>query len=515
MKILYSAWKNSASRNSAWRPKNTNLCSNVWFLGSVFLSQLLTLTISSTCHKAGAAETSDDSPQPNVVMICIDDLNDWVGYLGGNPEAKTPNIDALAAKGMAFTNAHCAVPVCSPSRISIISGLHPTTHGSYELGPSYTSIERLDNAPTIHATFRKAGYQTLSGGKVLHHGFKNRLSKDVDITLHGRHGGPRPKEPMNWNPRVWDYGPFPETDDQMDDMKLALAAAEHLQQPSKKPFFMTVGFFRPHVPMYVPPRWFSMFDQASLTLPQAPLQDMSDIPTNFQNMNQIAPEHQKVKQSGKWRGFVQAYLASTAFVDHCVGTVIDALNRGPHAKNTLVVLWSDHGFHLGEKQHWAKRTLWEESTRVPLIFAGRDIHAGQTCDQPVSLIDIYPTLMDRCGLNETLALDGISLTPQLENPESPRKQPAIISSFEGNHAVRSRDWRYIRYRDGSEELYDHRNDQNEFQNLAGNSDFESIRKNLATFLPVNPASEVKPEASREFNNKDLRNRRRSSGPVER
>lgn len=470
----------------------------------------------SSSNKAPAqTERFDQASKTNVVMICIDDLNDWVGFLGGHPETKTPHIDALAAKGVAFTNAHCAVPVCSPSRISIISGLHATTHGSYELGPSYTSIKRLDHAPTIHATFRQAGYQTLSGGKVLHHGFKNRLSKDVDIVLHGRHGGPRPKEPMNWNPRVWDYGPFPETDDQMDDMKLAHAAAQYLQQPSEKPFFMSVGFFRPHVPMYVPPRWFSMFDRASLTLPPAPPEDMADIPANFQNMNQIAPDHQKVKQSGQWRGFVQAYLASTAFVDHCVGTVIDALARGPHADNTLVVLWSDHGFHLGEKQHWAKRTLWEESTRVPLIFAGRGIPEGQTCSEPVSLIDLYPTLVERCTLSSKLELDGISLSPQLENAQTPRKHPAIISSFEGNHAVRSKEWRYIRYRDGSEELYDHRNDQNEFRNLAGIADYESILKKLAGFLPIDAAPEVKSEASREINNTELKNRRRSSGPVAR
>lgn len=451
--------------------------------------------------------------RPNVVMICIDDLNDWIGYMGGHPQTRTPHLDGLAAKGRAFTNAHCAVPVCSASRVSVISGLHATTHGSYELGPSYQSIPRLDSAPTLHATFKQHGYQTLTGGKVLHHGFKGRLAKDIDTTLHPRHGGPRPPEPLHWNPPIWDYGPFPETDEEMEDMKLAKAAAAFLRQPSDQPFFMTVGFFRPHVPMYVPPHWFSLFDRQTLVLPKAPLEDMSDIPANFQNMNQIAPDHSKVVQSGQWRGFVQAYLASTAFVDHCVGTVLEAIDQGPHAENTLIVLWSDHGFHLGEKQHWAKRTLWEESTRVPLIFAGTGITQPGSCDEAVSLIDLYPTLMECCKLDAAIKLDGVSLVPQLENPKKARTQPVRISSFEGNHAIRSKHWRYIQYQDGSTELYDHRVDGLEYKNLSGDLDFQKIALELASHLPLEAAAEIKPRKSREAFNESLRQRRKQSGPV--
>jgi arylsulfatase A-like enzyme len=460
-----------------------------------------------------ATQTALDHRPPNVLMICIDDLNDWTGYLGGHPQARTPNLDRLAKTGRAFTNAHCAVPVCSASRISVFSGLHATTHGSYELGPSYTSIKRLDTAPTLHATFKQNGYETLTGGKVLHHGFKGRLEKDIDTILYPRHGGPRPKEAMHWNPRVWDYGPFPETDDQMDDMKLAQAAATFLQQPSEQPFFMTVGFFRPHVPMYVPPRWFEMFDRKTLVLPDASPDDMLDIPDNFKNMNQIAPDHQTVVQSGQWPGFVQAYLASTAFVDHCVGTVLAGLSNGPHMDHTLIVLWSDHGFHLGEKQHWAKRTLWEESTRVPLIFAGKRIRASGSCQEPASLVDLYPTLIEYCELKTQTKLDGISLVPQLNDLSATRAQPVRISSFEGNHAIRSKHWRYIRYRDGSEELYDHRSDAKEHKNLSGNPDLKSIQDRLASYLPTEAAAEVKPIKSREANDENLRQRRKDSGPI--
>ena len=464
---------------------------------------------------ASQTETARSSPatKQNVVMICIDDLNDWVGFMGGNPETRTPHLDALAKRGRAFTNAHCVVPVCSPSRISVIAGLHATTHGSYELGPSYTSIPRLDHAPTMHATFRQHGYKTLTGGKVLHHGFKGRLAKDIDVVLHGRHGGPRPKEPFHWNPRVWDYGPYPETDEQMDDMKLAKAAAAFLKKPATQPFFMSVGFFRPHVPMYVPPRWFSHFDRSALTLPAAPPEDMSDIPMIFQNMNQIAPTHAQVQMAGQWRGFVQAYLASTAFVDHCVGTLLAGLTSGPNADNTLIVLWSDHGFHLGEKQHWAKRTLWEESTRVPLIIAGNGITPGQPCEEAVSLVDLYPTLMELCDLEAKTQLDGTSLAPQLADPQTPRKQPVVISSFEGNHAIRSRRWRYIRYQDDSEELYDHSKDSREYTNLATEQEYASVIAELATYLPQNSASEVKPLPNRESNNEGLRRLRQTSGAV--
>ena len=487
-------------------------CPQLGLSQQVIRPDLPEVTPESQPKEVGSINTKEIT-RPNVLMISIDDLNDWVGYMGGHSQTQTPHLDALAARGRAFTNAHCAVPVCSPSRISVISGLHATTHGSYELGPSYTSIERLRDAPTLHSTFRQNGYQTVSGGKVLHHGFNDRIAADVDLILQKGRGGPRPDKPLHWTPRIWDYGPFPETDDLMLDMKLAKAAANYLQKPVDQPFFMSVGFFRPHVPMYVPPHWFDLFDVDRIELPEAPPWDMNDIPSNFQDMNQIAPAHAQVQEAGQWRGFVQAYLASTAFVDHCVGTVLNGLAKGPHANNTVIVVWSDHGFHLGEKQHWAKRTLWEESTRVPLIFAGSGVQTAGPCAEAVSLIDIYPTLVEMCKLNSNSKLDGISLLPQVNNPNQTKASPAIISSFEGNHAIRSKHWRYIRYRDGSEELYDHRTDQREFKNLAGDPKFKAIQAQLASHLPRDSAPEVKPKRDQEANNEVLKKRRQAGGPV--
>lgn len=437
---------------------------------------------------------------PNVLMICIDDLNDWTGFLAGHPQAVTPHMDALAKRGRNFVNAHCAVPVCSASRVSVMSGTAATTHGSYELGPRYEELPALAKVPTIQRYFKDNGYLTLSGGKVLHHDFGGRLAGAIDRSL-GRKRSPRPKEPLNrpshWS-GAWDWGPYPENDSEMADFQLANQAAEALGEDFDQPFFMSIGFFRPHVPLFVPPKWFELHDTGSFTLPRNPKSDLNDIPKNFLNINDFAaaPTHSQVIEYEKQRSLTHAYLASISFVDHCVGIVLEALESSPHAENTTIVLWSDHGFHLGEKQHWAKRTLWEESTRVPLLFAGPSIKPSKNCIEPASLIDIYPTLIDLCGLPSKSDLEGLSLVPQLNDPTTPRVRPAITSSYFGNHSIRTRDWRLIVYDDGAEELYDHRTDPDEFNNLAGAPTHKMIRDRLFRWLPANAASEFKNKSER-------------------
>ena len=439
------------------------------------------------CLAFCACSLAEDARPPNVLMICIDDLNDWVGCLGGHPDVKTPHMDRLAKSGRNFANAHCVVPVCSPSRVSIMSGLHATTHGSYDLGPSYQSIERLDDVPCMQAYFKKHGYRTFAGGKVLHHGFTGRLKDAIDVTLPGR-GGPRPKQQMNWPGGAWDWGAFPVSDELMGDYTLSKNAAAALKEKHDQPFFMSFGIFRPHVPMFVPPKWFELYDREKITLPKAP---PADLPPNFKGRLNIEPTHAEVLKKGDWRGMVHAYLACVSFADMCVGEILDGLEEGPNRENTIVVLWSDHGFHLGEKQHWAKRTLWEESTRTPLIIAGPGIDAGEDCREAVSLLDIYPTLVELCELPKNAQLDGISLAPQLNDPHTPRETPVISTSYYENHAVRTRDWRYIRYADGAEELYDHRSDPDEFTNLANHADHQQTKRSLAKWLPQDAAAEVK------------------------
>lgn len=441
-----------------------------------------------------------ETGRPNVLMICIDDLNDWVGFLGGHPDVVTPHMDALAKRGRVFANAHCAVPVCSASRASVMSGVAATTHGSYELGPGYEQLPALRDVPTMQRFFKDSGYVTLSGGKVLHHGFRGRLAGDIDRSL-GRAKSPRPRKPLNrpsdWS-NAWDWGPFPEEDSEMADVQLARNVAQVLREDFEKPFFLSVGFFRPHVPLYVPPKWFRLYDANAVSLPESSRSDLNDLPKNFLHINDYAaaPTHADVVARGKRRGLTHAYLASISFVDHCVGIVLDALRTSPHADNTLIVLWSDHGFHLGEKQHWAKRTLWEESTRVPLLVTGPNLRPGEPCLEPASLLDIYPTLIELCGLPANPHLEGVSLVPQLNDPLAPRERPAMTSAYFGNHSIRTRDWRLIVYEDGSEELYDHRSDSDEFNNLAGDPAYQAVRDRLARWLPREAAPEFKVKSER-------------------
>ncbi|MEM1294608.1 MAG: sulfatase [Verrucomicrobiota bacterium] len=454
-----------------------------------------------------ASSVQAEDTRRNVLMISIDDLNDWTGFLGGQPQALTPHMDALAERSRVFANAHCAIPVCSSSRVSVMSGLAATTHGSYEIGPSYQSLPALNEAPTLQRYFKDNGYVTLSGGKVLHHGFGGRLANDIDRDLGGKKKT-RPKQTMNlpkgWS-KAWDWGKYPDEDAEMADYQLALSAAEALQETFDQPFFMSVGFFRPHVPLFVPPKWFDLYDPEKITLPKSPESDLADLPENFRTINDyaVAPKHSEVVESGKQRSLTQAYLASVSFVDHCVGVVMDALKKSPHADNTVIVLWSDHGFHLGEKHHWAKRTLWEESTQVPLLFAGPGIESGEACLEPASLIDIFPTLIELCELPEHAHLDGVSLVPQLNNAATSREIPAIISSYYGNHAVRTRDWRLISYEDGAMELYDHRSDPEEFTNLASDPDHEEIIRELSQWVPKDGTPEFRNPSER------LKNQRKS------
>ena len=444
--------------------------------------------------------SGEESKKPNILFIAIDDLNDWVGFLDGHPQALTPNMDRLAKRGRNFTNAHCVVPVCTCSRVSVMSGISPVTHGSYEIGPRYEELPALKSAPTIQRFFKDNGYYTLSGGKVLHHGFGGRLSKDIDRDL-GRKRSPKPKKPMSrplkWS-SAWDWGAYPENDAQMADIQLAENAAKALKEDFQKPFFMSVGFFRPHVPLLVPPRWFELYDASKITLPKNPKADIADLPKNFLTINDyaVAPTHAQVVESGNQRSLTHAYLASVSFVDHCVGMVLDALENSSYADNTIIVLWSDHGFHLGEKQHWAKRTLWEESTRVPLLFAGPGIPPDKPCLESVSLLDLYPTLVELCELPENVQLQGVSLTPQLKDPSAVRERPVLSSSYSGNYSVRTRSWRLISYEDGAKELYDHRSDPDEFNNLADNVAYRDKIKDLEKWLPKEAAPEHKTKSER-------------------
>ncbi len=440
----------------------------------------------------------------NVLFIAIDDLNDWVGCLGGHPQARTPNIDRLAARGTLFSNAHVQSPLCNPSRSSLLTGLRPSSTGIYGLVPGIREVAATKDSVTLPQYFARHGWFTAGFGKVFHDGSIPADQRTNEFNVWGiAPGMPMPKEKFVQTPAkmaAMDWGIFPTNDSEQADWKIADAAIAQLKSlPSGKPFFVAVGFRLPHVPCFASQRWFDLFPpEDQIVLPPVKERDRDDVPEFSWYLHWKLPEPRLswLKQANQWRPLVRAYLASTAFMDSQVGRVLDALNDIGATSNTVVVLWSDNGWHLGEKGMTGKTTLWERSTHVPLIFAGPGVAKSAKCNQPVELLDIYPTLIELCGLPQRDGLEGHSLMPQLKNAKAPRRWPAITTHNIGNHAVRSERWRYIQYADGSKELYDMRADPNEWTNLASKPKYAKVIREHAKWLPKINASPAPGSAHR-------------------
>ena len=448
----------------------------------------------------GAAE------RPNVLFIAIDDQNDWVGAMGGHPLAKTPQIDRLAKRGTAFLNAHCQAPLCNPSRTSIMLGKRPTTTGIYGLAPWFRTLDDWKDSVTIPQHFQAHGYRTLNAGKI-HHGDMGGAEKravEFDVFGPGSTVGVKPDRklvgptPMGNNPLV-DWGVFPHRDEEKGDYQIATWAVEQIRNaPKDQPFFLAAGFFLPHVPCYASQKWFDLYPDDDSVLPAVKADDRDDTPHFSWYLHWYLPEPRLkwVKDHHQWRNLVRSYLACTSFVDAQVGRLLDALDQAGLADNTIVVVWGDHGWHLGEKGITGKNSLWERSTRVPLILAGPGIARDARCSAPVELLDVYPTLVDLCSLTRRDELEGLSLVPQLVDGKTRRERPAITTHNRGNHAVRSERWRYIRYADDSEELYDTLSDPNEWHNLAGQEVHSAIKEEHRRWLPQHEAAPVKNSAVR-------------------
>jgi arylsulfatase A-like enzyme len=441
------------------------------------------------------------SPRPNVLLIVIDDLNDWVGCLGGHPQSLTPNIDALAQRGLLFGNAHCNGPICNPSRVSLFTGVRPSSSGIYLNNHAFRAADsQLKDAVTLPQQFARHGYQTAGCGK-LFHGSRGKNNFQVYGPAGGQ--GPLPEKRLNCPPeqsrsKLWDWGVFPaEEDNSYNDIADARWAARRLRQEQEKPFFLGCGFYRPHVPFFAPQRFFDRHPLAEVMLPTVLQTDRDDIPRFALELthNPLPPSHDWFVESGKWQQAVQSYLACISFTDNNVGTLLKALDNGPHAENTWIVLFSDHGFFLGEKQRWAKQSLWERATRVPLVIVPPRNQAdqfgapGRRCDRPVELLGIYPTLLEACGLPEPVdQLEGQSLLPLLKDSTTDWPHLAITTHNGNNHAVRDDRYRYIRYADGSEELYDLKQDAAEWKNLAGDPALEQVKTRLARAVPRKTAA---------------------------
>ncbi len=447
---------------------------------------------------AAASRAHAAAAKPNILMIAVDDLNDWVGCLGGHPQARTPNLDKLAARGLLFTNTHCSAPLCNPSRASLMTGILPSTSGIYDNGQPWRKSPALAKAVTITQHFRANGYRVLGGGKIYHGAYPDAASWDAYFPdqIHTKPQDPAPaKLPANGIPNTGnlDWGPLNVADSKMGDTQVVDWALGELNRVQAQPLFLGCGLFRPHLPWYVPAKYFDLFPLNSIILPKVLPNDLDDVPPIAVQFAKPRGDHAGITGHNKWKEAVQAYLAAIAFMDGQLGRLIDGFDRSPRAQDTHIVLWSDHGWHLGEKLHWRKFSLWEESTRnVFLTVAPGVAKPGTRCNRPVSLLDLYPTLNELCGLPARRELEGRSLMPLLRNPSLESwDAPVLTTYFQNNHSLRDQRWRYTRYSEGGEELYDRQADPMEWTNLAGRAEYAGVKADLSRWLPkVNAAPSI-------------------------
>ena len=503
--------------------------------------------------------------KPNVLLIVCDDLNDYVETLGGHPQTKTPHIRKLMESGVSFTQAHCNIPICNPSRASFATGIYP--HTSQQFGfEDWDKNEILKNSRTMMDHFGKNGYHTLGTGKVMHNRDRqewkeyghpsdygpflfNGKEKVPNLSvpspfrddfgiIDGNFGplenlsnkkNPDTGKPYTWitggwrKQRLMKYNSDEDRDPTGDELNAQWAVkrlTEIADSEDKKPFFMGVGFVRPHTPLIVPQKYFERFPLESIELPEILIGDAEDTfkhtVTSMEDdrsgdrgtkMYDSLVASYKGNRELALKKFIQAYLASVASVDDLVGEILEALKKTNLDKNTIVIFTSDHGWGNGEKDYLYKNSLWQESTRVPLIIKAPGVNSkGKTCKQPVSLVDLYPTLLDLCDLPDNTMknekgrpLDGFSMKPLLEDPEIGKWQGpeyAITALYkwaqyydpaQQNYSLRFKDWRYVRYENGKEELYHTIQDEQEWKNLALNPKFNDklsgFRKKLLSIIP--------------------------------
>ena len=437
---------------------------------------------------------------PNVLFVAVDDLNDWIEPLGGHPQARTPNLARLAKRSTMFSRAYTAAPSCNPSRAALMTGIAPYKSGIYNNRQAWRPA--MPDAVTLPQAFMSGGYWTGGAGKIYHGVYPDPPSWNEYWPSKSQQRGQDPvpaERPANGIPGTgnFDWGPLDVEAAEMSDGKVAAWVAAKLKEPHEKPFFLACGIFRPHLPWHVPRNYLARFPTDRVIVPPVFDGDLADVPEAGRRMARPERDHASVMEHGQWKEAVRAYLASINFADDMLGIVLDALDESGRGDNTIIVLWGDHGWHLGEKHHWRKFALWEEATRVPLMISvpsgapglPEGTRNGAVSPRPVNLLDIYPTLLELAGLKPQEGLDGRSLVPLLRNPELPW-QPALTTYGRLNHAVRSEDFRYIRYADGSEELYDHRVDPMEWTNLAADEHYLAVKRELTEWLPSTNAPEA-------------------------
>ncbi|TMM52035.1 sulfatase [Maribacter algarum] len=483
----------------------------------------LSLFVLCACVDNKKTIVSEKKVAPNVLFISVDDLNNMLGVLKTYPNAKTPNIDKLASRGVLFSNAHCQAPLCGPSRASIMSGLRPSTTGIY--GMIQDDKIRSDNPATkdiifLPEYFSNNGYHTMGIGKLFH----SHAPEGMFDESGGRVArfGPYPDERFVWDGfgtsdrknygrTNTDWGAFPEADSLMPDHQSVDWAINRLNKKYDKPFFMGVGFLRPHVPLYVPQKWFDLHPLDSIKTVPYESDDLEDVPPVAVQINDLPmmPSTDWAIERGEWPKIIQAYLACVSFVDYEIGRMLEALENSEHAENTIIVFWSDHGYRLGEKGTFAKHALWESATKAPLLFVAPNLPKGKVIDQPAEMLSIYPTLLELCGLPAYERNEGKSLVSLMQG-KNKETFVAITTFGMNNHTVKSDRFRYIQYEDGGEEFYDHNNDPNEFTNQAKNPEYQDEMAALKKLLPKANAT-WDPNSSYNFQPYFVEQKARTSG----
>lgn len=421
------------------------------------------------------------APKPNVLFIALDDLNHWVGYTGRNPQTRTPNIDRLSKMGVSFQYADCAAPLCNPSRAALMSGLRPSSTGCYQNGQNWKKF--IPEGRGLTATFKQAGYYVAGAGKIYHSSTFYRgewddyfANANADEDEHGK--GVEKMEGFT-EPVQHDL-----KDQDLADWHITDYCIEQLGKKHDRPFFLACGLHKPHLPWAVPRKYYEMFPVEGIQLPPHREDDLSDVPSAGVRMAKPDGDHKMILESGRWKAAIQSYLATIAYTDMNVGRLLDAFEKSPQHDNTIIVFWGDHGWHLGEKSHWRKFALWEEAVRAPFIWVVPGVtKAGTVCERPVDFMSIYPTLCELAGIPVPKHVEGTSIQSLLTNPKTAWTTPTLCTFGYQNHTVRTAQWRYIRYADGSEELYDHVQDPYEWTNLAGKAELNSVRAELAGWLP--------------------------------
>ena len=480
-------------------------------ISNIILGGIIVLIAFSVnaCIRKSTKEKSDSKEKPNVIMFITDDLTDWVGPLGYE-QVKTPNLDRLAEAGLNFTNAHAPGVFCAPSRTAIFTGMHASTTGCYE---NEVFFYDHPNLKTIQMAFYEAGYNTYGAGKIYHHrsgyvdlrGWTEYFTRsqeviDMAYEMNSYHMSdvPRPdiypyssyhraKDRGGKYPSHLEWGPIPnEKEDDMADAMRTNWMCDMIDKEHDKPFFMALGMYLPHYPNYAPQKYFDMYNRDELVPPKYKEDDLDDLSPAIQKFYKNRSRQQKeLEELGAVKDAIHGQLACISFADAMLGRVLDALENSPYKDNTIIIFWSDQGFHHGEKGHWGKHTLWQRTTQVPFIWAGKGITQNKEVTTPVSLIDIYPTLTELCNLPAETKMEGISLASVLKNPSSAKERNIFIPHAEReSYAVVNSSWRYISYNDGAQELYDVKNDPNEWYNLFGNKKYDTLIKEMQKSAPV-------------------------------